>query len=156
MSRPPVHQCGPSTYDPRYLDSARPSSSSYAARYQGAPASSSQPYTIPEPPRFLYPDSQGYDPTVASTPYGSRIPYGKSQQSGTDPRYSSTSGSTSIASPMLYGSSQRASPLSFQQRVPGSAEYFSLPSPYNDSNSGFGFGRGSVGSSGWSNDVDSQ
>ena len=96
------------------------------------------------------------DPTVASAPYGSRLPYGKPQQSGTDPRYSSTSGSASIASPMLYGSSQRASPLSFQQRAPGSAEYFSLPSPYNDSNSGFGFGRGSVGSSGWSNDVDSQ
>ena len=155
MSRPPAQQGGPSTYDPRSLDSARPSSS-YTG-YQGAPASSSQPYPIQEPPRFLYPDSQGYDPTVASTPYGSRLPYGKpQQQSGTDPRYSSTSGSASIASPMLYGSSQRASPLSFQPRAPGSTEYFSLPSPYNDSNSGFGYGRGSVGSSGWSNDVDSQ
>lgn len=145
MSRPQSQQCGLPTYDQRYLDSVRPLS---YARYQGAPASSSQLYPTQEPPRFLYPDSQGYDPTVASTPYGPRLPYGKYQQSGAESRYT-TSGSGSLAQ---HGT-QGASPLGFQQQAPGSTEYYSLPSP---SSSAFGYGRGSVGSSGWSNDVDSQ
>lgn len=148
MSRKPSQQCGPPSFDQRYLNPIR--SSPYNTEYQGAGSISNYPPPPQEPPRFLYPDSYGYDPTVTTRPYGTWLP--SQGNSSAEPRYNSAPGN---AGSLLQHSLQRRSPMGIQQRAPGSMEYSG--SPYHDaSNSTFGYERGSVGSGGWSNDVDSQ
>lgn len=148
MSRKPSQQCGTPSFDQRYLNPIRPSP--YNTGYQGAESISN--YTPPqeEPPRFLYPDSYGYDPTVTTRPYGTWL--SSQRKSSAEPRYNSASGNVGS---LLEHSLQRRGPMGIQQRAPGSVEYSG--SPYHDaSSSTFGYGRGSVGSGGRSNDVDSQ
>ena len=146
MSRTPSQPCAPYPPDQRYWTSVRPLP---YGELQGVPVSSNQPHPTQEYPRFFYPGSQGYDPTIASRPHGSWLPpQGRPQTTSADSRY--------IGSLAQHGV-QRASPMNVQQRAPGGAEHFSFMSSYHEPpNPAFGYGRGSVGSGGWSNDVDSQ
>lgn len=154
MSRAPS-QCGPSSSDQRYTNQIR---QTHYPGYHGVPASSNQTYPTQGLPRFLYPDNQAYDPTVATRPLGSQHSWqGNQQSSDADRRYNNVYGNYGSIDPRLQYSLQRIGPVSFQQHAPGSAEYYSYQSSYQDaSNSSVGYGRGSVGSGGWSNDVDSQ
>lgn len=153
MSRAPS-QCGPSSSDQRYTHQVR--QVSYHG-YHGVPASSNQSYSTQELPRFLYPDNQGYDPTIATRPPGfQRFWQGNWQSSDANRKYN-VYGHYGSADPRLQYGLQRTGPVSFQQHAPESAEYYSYQSCYQDaSNSSVAWGRGSVGSGGWSNDVDSQ
>ena len=84
MSRAPS-QCGPSSSDQRYTHQVR--QVSYHG-YHGVPASSNQSYSTQELPRFLYPDNQGYDPTIATRPPGfQRFWQGNRQSSDANRKY---------------------------------------------------------------------
>jgi len=153
MSRAPS-QCGPPSSDQRYTHQVR--QVSYPG-YHSVPASSNQNYPTQELPRFLYPDNQGYDPTVATRPPGSQRSWQGNQQSSDADRNFNVYGHYGSTDPRLQYGLQRTGPVSFQQHAPGSAEYYSYQSFYQDAyNSLVSYGRGSVGSGGWSNDVDSQ
>lgn len=147
MSRKPSHSYVPYPPDQRYWTSARPLPYS---EFQGTqPVGSNQQHPPQELPRFLLPDSQGYDPTIASRPHGSWLPLQRRPQvTSTDSRYINS---------MAQHGVQRASPMYVQPRAPGGAEHFSFSSSHHEPPTpAFGYGRGSVGSAGWSNDVDSQ
>lgn len=144
MSRIPSQPCGPYLPDQRYWTPARPLPYSGPQEAQATPG-----YIHPAqgPPRFLYPDNQGYDAAVAARSHGSWVPsQGRPQTGNTDPRYFGS---------LPHPSVPRASPMNVPQYAPGSAEQSNFPGYYQESPS-FGYGRGSVGSAGWSNDVDSQ
>lgn len=154
MSRAPS-QCGPSSSDQRYANQIR--QVPYPGHH-GVSTRSDPTYPAQGLPRFLYPDNQAYDPTVATRPPGSQRSWQANQQSSdADRRYNNVYGNYGSTDPRPQYGLQRTGSASFQQHAPGTAEYYSYQSSYQDaSNSSVGYGRGSVGSGGWSNDVDSQ
>lgn len=109
---------------------------------QGLAAYPNQPYSVQEPPPYLLPDSQGYDPTFATT-HPKSVAQGKTWDSTAEHRYSLSFGS---AGPMFQYGVQRSA-LSRTVEHPG------VSSPYFETSSQ---GRGSIGSGGRSNDMDSQ
>lgn len=144
MSRTPSQPSGSYLPDQRYWTSTRPLP--YGGP-QEVPVTSGYPQPAQGPPRFLYPDNQGYDAAVASRSHGSWLPsQGRPQTGNADPRHFGS---------LPHPSVPRANPMNVQQRAPGSAEPSNFPGYYQESST-FGYERGSVGSGGWSNDVDSQ
>lgn len=144
MSRTPSQPSGSYLPDQRYWTSTRPLP--YGGP-QEVPVTSGYPQLAQGPPRFLYPDNQGYDAAVASRSHGSWLPsQGRPQTGNADPRHFGS---------LPHPSVPRANPMNVQQRAPGSAEPSNFPGYYQEPST-FGYGRGSVGSGGWSNDVDSQ
>ncbi|PWY87163.1 velvet factor protein [Aspergillus sclerotioniger CBS 115572] len=111
-------------------------------------------FNVPEePPRFLYPETQVYEPSYIPAASNSRVPYhGRPWDSVADPKYNFSPGPpVNTGAPAQYGV-QRSN-------VMRSVEYGSasalVSSPYQDSSS---YSRGSIGSiSGTrANDVESQ
>ncbi|KAE8349675.1 velvet factor-domain-containing protein [Aspergillus coremiiformis] len=137
MSKPPLPQWMQPLSDSRYLDT-----SSCEDAGKGLAAISNPPYPIQEPPRFLFPDNQGYDPT-ASTSTHPRFGFeGTRRDSSTEHRYSISSGTNTSLPPYK----ERRSFLLKHLNYGGpSSSYYETPSP----------SRGSIGSTGRTNDVES-
>ncbi|KAI9931228.1 hypothetical protein MW887_010890 [Aspergillus wentii] len=142
MSNTPAQQGGQSTSDRRYLD--------LTPHGQQGPAidPAFQNRLPPEPPRFLFPDNQGYDPTKPSESLF--LFQGKSQDTDSDQKFKVSSGS---AGPLSQHGVQRSSPLL------GNPEQHGAPSSYNEiasSISKLTWSRASGGSTVRTLDLDSQ
>ena len=98
-------------------------------------------YSTPEPPRFLFPDSQGYDPT-ASTSTHPRFVFEGARRDSTEHRYSVSS---TASGPLAPYAVQRWS-------ISKSVDYYGPSSSYHETSSQ---GRGSIGSTGRTNDMES-
>ncbi|OJJ44128.1 hypothetical protein ASPZODRAFT_135602 [Penicilliopsis zonata CBS 506.65] len=160
MSETPVARREPPTSQRiLYVESAN---SQHTHRLQPRLAEDdSPPCQTQELPRFLYPDNQGYDPTMVSKPTSYGFLSHKSPHDGvTDSRYGISSGSTvSLASQAAV---QRANPTVSQPYIANSMGYRGYPAAFNEaSNSSFTFtDPGRSGDAGNSDrrtqDVDSQ
>ncbi|KAL4895585.1 velvet factor-domain-containing protein [Aspergillus ambiguus] len=140
MSRPPLQQWPPFP-DSRSLEMR---DRVPADTTQGLPPYTMHPYcSAQEPPRYLYPGSQSYDPTFATSSQPRSSLQGKSWDSSSDHRYNYSSGS---AGPLSQYGVQRASWSRNMEYPAGSSPFYETSSQ----------GRGSIGSTGRSNDVDSQ
>ncbi|PTU24222.1 hypothetical protein P175DRAFT_0527672 [Aspergillus ochraceoroseus IBT 24754] len=140
MSRTPPQQWIQSS-DGRYI-SARTYTSDDES--QGLTAISSHPYSTQEPPRFLLPDNQSYDATMVQVATVSRPTLqGRGWDGGNDAKYNFSPASTGS---LAQYSIQRSS-------VSRTVEHAGPSSSYYDASNR---SRGSIGSIGRINDVDSQ
>lgn len=98
-------------------------------------------YSTQEPPRFLFPDSQGYDPT-ASTSSHSRFVFEGAKRDSAEHRYSVSSSTSGPLAPYAW---QRSS-------ISKNVDYGGPSSSYYEASSQ---GRGSIGSTGRANDIES-
>ncbi|KAA8648870.1 hypothetical protein EYZ11_006416 [Aspergillus tanneri] len=137
MSRTPLQWQAIS--DNRHFDGRRRASDDES---QGLTATLSYPYSTHQPPRFLYPDIQGYDPTTINSPYPRFSFQGRPWDNGAESSGTLPSGST--GSLALHGV-QRSSLLK-------GVDYSGAHNSYDTSS----HSRGSIGSLGRANDMDSQ
>ncbi|KNG86865.1 velvet factor protein [Aspergillus nomiae NRRL 13137] len=139
MSNTPLPQWTHSLPDTRYPDTGTRVGDGAG---RGLAATIPNPaYSTPEPPRFLFPDSQGYDPT-ASTSTHPRFVFEGARRDSVEHRYSVSS---TASGPLAPYAVQRLS-------ISKSVDYYGPSSSYHETSSQ---GRGSIGSTGRTNDMES-
>ncbi|KAB8239496.1 velvet factor family protein [Aspergillus alliaceus] len=137
MSKTPLPQWMQPLSDCQY-----PDTSTRGDAEKGTATIPSHPYPAQEPPRFLFPDSQSYDPTPIPSNPPRLVFEGARRDSNAEHRYSITSGTHGPLAP-----------FAAQRSIVSKNVDYSGPSGsyYETSNQS----RGSIGSTGRANDVES-
>ncbi|KJK65475.1 Velvet factor [Aspergillus parasiticus SU-1] len=138
MSNTPLSQWTHSLPDSRCLDTSTRAGDDAGRVIATIP---NPAYSTQEPPRFLFPDSQGYDPT-ASTSSHSRFVFEGARRDSAEHRYSVSSSTSGPLAPYAW---QRSSISKNVDHGGPSSSYYETSSQ----------GRGSIGSTGRTNDIES-
>ncbi|KAE8412822.1 velvet factor-domain-containing protein [Aspergillus pseudocaelatus] len=138
MSNTPLPQWTHPLSDSRYLDTSTRAGDDAG---RGLPAIPNPAYSTQEPPRFLFPDSQGYDPTTSTSTHP-RFVFEGARRDSAEHRYSVSS---STSGPLAPYSAQRCSISKNVDHSGPSSSYYETSSQ----------GRGSIGSTGRTNDMES-
>ncbi|KAE8380305.1 velvet factor-domain-containing protein [Aspergillus bertholletiae] len=124
--------------DGRYLDTSTRAGDEAG---KGLAAIPNPAYSNQTPPRFLFPDGQGYDPSAGTSTYP-RFVFEGARRDSAEHRYSVSSTASGPLAP--YGSQRSSISKSVDYSGPSSSYYETLSQ-----------GRGSIGSTGRTNDMDS-